>query len=61
MKTWLIVKEEHSNKADRLFGNTGVNITLDGRRHLGAVIRQDTFVGKYVDEQVEKWAGQVER
>ena len=33
-KTWLIVKEEHSNKAKRLFGNTGVNITLDGRRHL---------------------------
>ena len=54
------MKEEHSNKANRLFGNTGVNITVDGRRHLGAVIRQDIFVAKHVDEQVEKWAGQVE-
>ena len=60
MKTWLIVKEEHLFKAERLFQDTGVNITVEGRRHLGGAIGKDDFVRVYVEEQVQKWAAQVE-
>ena len=54
IKTWLIVKEEHLFKAERLFQDTGVNITVEGRRHLGGAIGKEDFVRVYVEEQVQK-------
>ena len=33
-KTWLIVKEEHFALANEIFADLGVQITVDGRRHL---------------------------
>ena len=60
IKTWLIVKEEHLFKAERLFQDTGVNITVEGRCHLGGAIGKEDFVRVYVEEQVQKWAAQVE-
>ena len=38
-KTYLIVKEEHENKAKALFADTDVHITINGKRHLGAAFR----------------------
>ena len=32
-KTYLIVKEEHENKAKALFADTDVHITINGKRH----------------------------
>ncbi len=29
-KSWLIVKEEHFNAAERLFVGTGMNVTVEG-------------------------------
>ena len=37
-KTWLIVKEKHLSTATQRFLNTGVNITTEGKRHLGAAL-----------------------
>ena len=37
-KTWLIVKKEYLPSATELFAHTGVNITVDGKRHLGAAL-----------------------
>ena len=60
-KTWLIVKEKYLNEAEQLFRQTGVSITVEGRRHLGGAIGQDEFLKQYVDEQVQVWTNQVER
>ena len=38
LKTWLIVKEEYLSSATELFAHTGVNITMDGKRHLGSAL-----------------------
>ena len=40
-KTWLIVKDHHLSRATELFADTGVNITTEGKRHLGAALDRD--------------------
>ena len=37
-KCWLIVKPRMKNIVLKTFGNTGINVTEDGKRHLGVVI-----------------------
>ena len=41
-KTWLIVKEDKLEEAKHIFKDTGVKITSDGMRHLGAAIGAKT-------------------
>ena len=38
-KTVLIVKPEHNERAQKIFENTNVTITMEGERHMGAVKR----------------------
>ena len=46
-KSWLIVKtSELAESAKKVFGDE-VNITLEGRRHLGAVIGSKEFKDQY--------------
>ena len=49
-KTWLIVKPKHQQSTEQLFRDTGVNITLEGKRHLGEGIGQKSFVKEYMTE-----------
>ena len=54
-KSWLIVKENHLEEALREFHGTGVNITTEGNRHLGAVLGSDENRRKYVSDLVSTW------
>ena len=54
-KTWLIVKSPHLQAATELFHGTGVNITVEGKRHLGAAVGRQSFVHQYVEEKVAQW------
>ena len=47
-KTWLIVKNESKEKADKVFEGTRVKITTTGMRHLGAVIGSITHTKKNI-------------
>ena len=51
----MIVKPEHQQSAEQLFRDTGLNITSEGRRHLGAAIGQKSFVKEYMTEKVSNW------
>ena len=42
-----------------LFSNSWVNITTDGKRHLGAVIRNAEYHDEYVKDLVKDWDNQV--
>ena len=53
-KFWLIVKEERYEQAVNAFGNSGVKITKDSQRHLGAALGAQTFVEVYVTEKVHE-------
>ena len=38
-KCWLVVKPEKEGRAKEMFVGTGINITTEGRKHLGAALR----------------------
>ena len=52
-KTWLLVKEAHEKEARAMFAETGINITTEGRRLLGAAVGNKQFVNNYVDEAAQ--------
>ena len=59
-KTWLIVKDSNLEEAKTLFQGTGVSITAEGKRHLGAAIGTNSFVESYVKRKVSVWVHEVE-
>ena len=59
VKTYLIVKEEHDNKAKALFADTDVHITINGKRHLGATLGANTFTEEYISSKVREWVKEI--
>ena len=53
-KSWLTVKVEYLDAARETFKGTGINITEEGRRHLGAVIGSEEYKQDYVREKVDE-------
>ena len=60
-KTYLVVKPEHESKARQLFADTGVQITIQGKRHLGAAIGSKSFTEEYVCNKVQTWVEEINR
>ena len=60
VKTWLIVKESQLALAKELFRGTGVQITTEGHRLLGAPVGTRQFCERYVEDAVASWKQQLE-
>jgi hypothetical protein len=60
-KSWLIVKEQYLENAKHLFSTSKIKITIDGNRHLGAVVGTEKNKEKYVSEKVSEWILQIGR
>ena len=60
-KCWLIVKPENEQAAKEIFSETAINITTEGRKHLGAALGSRDFLEENVGEKVEEWVTQVAR
>ena len=58
-KTWLVVKEEYIEDAQKTFSTHGVNLTTGGHKHLGSAIGDDTFLEHFIQKKVEKWLAQL--
>ena len=58
-KTHLVVKAEHVEKARELFAGTGINVTTEGKRHLGAAIGSRSYTVEYVADKVKKWSEEI--
>ena len=58
-KSYLIVKEDQLPNATVLFHNSNVNITVKGKRHLGAITGSGGYKCEYVDELVKDWNSQL--
>jgi len=54
-KTWLVVKEQFLKRAQLIFADTCVNVTTDGRPHLGAAIGSTAYISQYVSSKVTGW------
>ena len=50
-KSWLTVKPEFLDLAKETFKGTGINITDNGRKHLGAVIGSEVYKREYIGEK----------
>ena len=58
-ESWLIVKsQELADEAERVFGDK-VNVTTEGKRHLGAVIGSKEYKDQYCAEKVQGWKGEI--
>ena len=44
-----------------MFAGTGINITTEGRKHLGAALGSRSYLEQYVGGKVEDWVGEVTR
>ena len=60
-KSWLIVKQENLEEATKIFENSGVKITAQGKRHLGAVVGTNKFKNDFVKSQVDQWCDQIRK
>ena len=59
-KSFLIVKEDKLGEARNVFNDSNVNISIEGKRHLGAVIgSNDKYREKYVKDLVNDWNNQL--
>ena len=54
-KSWLIVKPQFLEQAKEIFSQSGLKITTEGRRHLGAVVGSAVYKKEYVDQLVDSW------
>ena len=59
-KSWLTVKEEYLELEEKIFLESGVNITVYGRKHLGALIGSEQFKKEYIGEKVVNWINQID-
>ena len=59
--SWLIVKEEHLPAAERIFHESGIVITKEGRRYLGGAIGTRTFVETYAKVKITEWTQEVDQ
>ena len=55
------MKKSDPLRTTEIFSETTINITTEGRKHLGAALGSRDFFEEYVDEKVEEWVAQVTR
>ena len=60
-KCWLVVKPKEESRAKEMFTGTGINITTEGRKHLGAALGSQSYLEEYVGGKVEDWVEEVTR
>ena len=54
-KSWLIVKPGCFDKAIHTFNETNIQITTQGRRHLGTALGTSKFRNEYIMQKINKW------
>ncbi len=58
----MIIKDNAlTAEAKRIFDGTGIKISLEGERHLGAVLGSDAFRKSYVENKINKWVKDVKQ
>ena len=60
-KTWLITKEQYYETASSTFSGTQVNITKEGKVHLGAALGTQEYIDQFVKRKVSEWCSEVEK
>ena len=53
-KTWLIAKNDFYEMANTTFKSTKINVTSNGKRHLGTIIGSRSYKD-YMNEKINQW------
>ena len=53
-KSWLIAKEKFESAARKIFTDSQVNVTVEGKRHLGATIGSDGYKKSFIREKLKE-------
>ena len=59
-KTWLITKAQFCSTGTDFFRDTAVNVTADGRPHLGAPVGTPKYVQSFTTEKINNWISEVD-
>ena len=61
-KSWVVLKNpEKLEECREIFESSPINITTEGKRHLGASIGSQQFKNSYIDEKIAKWTQNIEK
>ena len=61
-KSWLISKDPQLlDEAMRFFARSNINITTEGKRHLGAALGNSSFCNEYIQYKVNDWCREMEK
>ena len=60
-KIWLITKQLHHQSTMSALSDTPVNITVEGRPHLGAPLGSQEYTDLFVKGKVKEWCNELEK
>ena len=58
-KCWIVSKPDKEASVKEVFKDTAVNVTVEGQKHLGAVIGSQEYLEEYVTEKVTNWVSEI--
>ena len=58
-KTWIITKQQYHAEPIAIFKDSNLNITTEGKRHLGVALGTRTFVESFVKKQISEWISEI--
>ena len=58
-KSWLVVKPELADEAEKIFMGTQINVTVEGRKHLGAAIGSEEYKTKFMKAKIIEWVDEI--
>ena len=58
-KCCLIIKPEREQASRKVFGDTAINVSIEGHKHLGAALGSRSFLAEYVGEKVDELVNEV--
>ena len=59
-KTWLVVKPYASQRTNKIFPGTKIQMTSEGHKYLGGTVGTEESKDPYMDEKVMEWINQLE-
>ena len=54
-----ILKKDKEESVKQVFKDTAINVTVQGQKHMGAVIGSREYLEEYASEKVTNWVGEV--
>ena len=58
-KSWLVVKSIEEEKARKIFEDTNIKVTIDGKSYLGGYIGSESGKANYAQELIRSWCNQL--